>query len=411
MDNKRILVLGAGVGQVPLIKRSKSEGWYTIVVSPPGEYPGFELADECCYADISNVDSVLKIAVEKHISAIATDQTDISVPTVCYVAEFLGLPHIDCEDVRNFQLKSLMRDMCSKKSLQTIPYLVTSNVCELEDFFNSIPNREAIMKPIDSQGSRGIKKIRSIEELREAFNYSVKYSRKGEVIIENFVDGQEIEVDTVIFNGQIKGVLIGDVRNFVSSNTFSSYERIYPTQLPDDIQNRIKQINAKTICALGIRTGWLHGEYIMTKEGDVLLIEVGARGGGNWVGSDIVRMMLGIGTDEMAFKTAIGDFSFYQNIKFGVGCCACKSFMLPCGVIESINIDRDFLSQPCIITHNLDSVIVGNKTHENTDKTSRYTIVLQTQTRNELDSLLQVIPEKIRVRVKTEEGEQEAIWK
>lgn len=408
-DQKKILILGAGEGQLPLIRRAKSAGWYVIVVSPMGNYPGFDLADLSCFADISDRDEILQIAIRQSVQTIATDQTDVSVPTVQYVCEKLGLPGIKCRDIENFQLKSRMRDICTAHGIATIPYRVVDSLEAAEAFLSTIAPHAAIIKPIDSQGSRGVQRVANVEALRLDWDEAMRYSRSRRVIIERFVEGQEVEVDTVIKDGKIIDVLIGDVYNF--KDAFSGYERIYPTQYTQDIQNKIKGVNASTLQALGMQTGWTHGEYMVTNSGEVFLIEVGARGGGNYIGSDIVRLMLGVGTDEMSFRNAIGDMSFYDEVHLQNNFCAYKCFYLPKGIVESVEVEDSLSSEDYVVMHNLSSLKVGMKTLGNNDKTTRYTLVVVAENHSQLRERLDSIPNRIKVRVLTPNGIKSCIWK
>lgn len=412
MDSRqKIMILGAGEGQLPLIRRAKAAGCYVIVVSPKGDYPGFALADEYLYEDISAVEKVFLLAKDRGIDAIATDQTDVSVPTVQYVASRLCLPCIECSDIRNFQIKSRMRDLCKLEGISTIPYSVSSNREEALSFYKEL-NSDAIIKPVDSQGSRGVHLIACIDDFNEAYTDALSFSKSNTVIIEKYIKGQEVEVDSVINNGEIISILIGDVFNFGLKDTFSAFERIYPSSLSQVVQQQINSKNERTLSVLGIHTGWTHGEYIVEQgTGNIFLLEVGARGGGNFIGSDIVRMQLGVGTDEMAFRTAIGDLSFYSEIHSPNCYCAYKCFYLPKGVVDEVFLDGDYLSSPFVVTHNLQHLHPGLVTHDNADKTTRFTILLKANSRKELVELLADVPSHLRVRVLTTKGPRGIIWK
>lgn len=405
------MVLGAGVGQVPLIEYAKKAGCHVLVVSPKGDYPGFTIADKCLYVDISDKATILQMAKEYQIDAIATDQTDISVPTVLYVAETLGLPHVECKDVNNFRYKSRMREVCRLYGLPTIASCVTNNLDEAKTFFDKLSNSMAIIKPVDSQGSRGVSKVRSESELEMAFAYAMDYSHGKEVIIEQFIDGQEIEVDSIVQDGEVKAILIGDVFNFQSANAFSAYERIYPTNYDNLTQQHIRDVNHRTLAALGIRTGWTHGEYIVARDGKIYLIEVGIRGGGNYIGSDILKTMFGFGTYEMAFMTAMGDNSFYNTIALKPIYSAYKCFCLPAGIIESVNIDHEFFKQDCIIHHNLNKLYEGKQTESHLDKNSRFTVVIKASTHEKLRQYIEAVPNHVSVKVRTASGLKSEFWK
>lgn len=410
MQSSKILILGAGQGQVPLVKFAKENNWYVIVVSPEGDYPAFNYADKCVYLNILDKEAILRLAIEENVNAIATDQTDISVAVVESVACKLNLPHIKCESIENFRDKSLMRDICKQHGIKTIPYCVTENLSDAVLFWNENNNFKVIIKPVDSQGSRGIEIALTLEEIEIAFNNAYKYSFSKRVIIEQFIEGEEVEVDSVIRNGNVIATLIGDVYNFTSENPFSAYERIYPTIKSEEIKKKINLVNTQTLKALGVITGWTHGEYIVTSNGDVYLLEVGLRGGGNYIGSDIIKEMLSVGTHEMAFYTAIGNDLFYEKISLKESTCAYKCFYLPEGEILSVNIDKTFLEQDCIIRHNLENIENIKYTSKNTDKTSRFTIVVRSENQSDLKTLLDEIPSHIDIKVKTNRGIEHIIW-
>lgn len=407
--NKKILILGAGEGQIPLIHRAKDAGWHTIVVSPKGDYPGFELADEIAYCNIADIDAVVELAKTMQVQAITTDQTDIPVMAIQRVAKEMGIPAICCEDINNFRYKSRMRELCQSAGIKTIPYLVTNDIQAVKYFFEQQVG-SVIIKPVDSQGSRGVTQLKTIDELQEAYDKAMGYSKEKKVIVEQFIDGQEVEVDTVMYRDEIKTVLIGDVFNFETIQIFSAYERIYPSQLPKATQDEIRRVNAQTLKVLGLHTGWTHGEYMVANNGDVYLLEVGARGGGNYIGSDIVKTMIGVSTDEMAFRTAICDESFYSKVGLTNKCCAYKCFCLPEGTISKIDIDEAWLHSDIVLRHNLEGLHVGKVCHRTTDKTTRYTVIVVADNHQQLRKMMDDIPNHITIEVVSEEGKKGCIW-
>ena len=213
-----------------------------------------------------------------------------------------------------------------------------------------------------------------------------------------------------MYHDEIKAVLIGDVFNFESIQIFSAYERIYPSQLPTATQDEIRRVNAQTLKVLGLHTGWTHGEYMVANNGDVYLLEVGARGGGNYIGSDIVKTMIGVSTDEMAFRTAIGDESFYSEVGLTNKCCAYKCFCLPEGTISKIDIDEAWLSSNIVLRHNLEGLHVGKVCHRTTDKTTRYTVIVVADNHAQLRTIMDDIPNHICIEVVSNEGKKGCIW-
>ncbi len=106
---KNVMILGAAAGQIPFIKICKSKGYNVIAVSPNGNYPGFDIADEIVYVDTSDKETILKKAIEMQIDAIMTDQTDVAVPSVAYVSEKMNLRSIGYHKAMIFTDKYSMR--------------------------------------------------------------------------------------------------------------------------------------------------------------------------------------------------------------------------------------------------------------------------------------------------------------
>ena len=84
---KKIMVLGAGSCQIPIMLEAKSMGFEVITASIAGNYQGFKVADKYFLVDVREQDRILSIAKGLKIVAIITDQIDIPVMTAAYVAE------------------------------------------------------------------------------------------------------------------------------------------------------------------------------------------------------------------------------------------------------------------------------------------------------------------------------------
>jgi len=135
---KTIMILGAGIYQVPLILKAKELGYTTLVVSYPGNYPGFALADECLYLDTRDVEHIQKAAVEKNISGICTTGTDVAIRTLGAVAESLHLPGLSKNAAETVTDKYLMRRAFELGNVPCIPYVRVFSEPELILVFSKI---------------------------------------------------------------------------------------------------------------------------------------------------------------------------------------------------------------------------------------------------------------------------------
>ena len=165
---KKILILGAGIYQVPLIKTAKNLGVYTIVASIPGNYPGFEHADKIYYENTTDYDKILEIAKEEQVDGIVTAGTDVAVITIGKVCDELGLTGLSFEAAQIASNKSLMKTKYEEYGVRTarfrkIPFTETDLCTAVSEL--SFP---LIFKSIDSSGSRGIIRVDSVDEFEKA---------------------------------------------------------------------------------------------------------------------------------------------------------------------------------------------------------------------------------------------------
>ena len=99
---EKILIIGAGINQMPIIQAAHDLGYYVITVSCAGDYPGFKIADEYAYYDIFAVDDIIVFAKEKGVQGVLSDQSDMIAPIVAKVAEALDLPTWGYENALDF---------------------------------------------------------------------------------------------------------------------------------------------------------------------------------------------------------------------------------------------------------------------------------------------------------------------
>ena len=406
---KKLMILGAGLYQVPLIKRAKQRGIYTIAVSPQGNYPGIEIADKAYFYDVRNENSILEAARAENIDGITTDQTDVAVRTVAYVAEKMGLPGIDYECAVRFTDKYLMRERCEEVGLPTIRHKIADKVEEAEDFLESL-GTAAIIKPVDNQGSRGIFKVDNVSDLRQYFSISKAFSKSENVIIEQFIDGKEFEVDDLVLNGEVKTLMHCDIDLFDIPNIFASKTRVYPSKQPKEVVKRLLETDEKTIKALGLKRGITHSEYRMSEEGVFYLVEAACRGGGAYVSSHITPLQTGLYTADLLIDMALGEMDYIPEFEPEQCVCATLCFYLPIGeVISTAGIDevRDY---PFIYKEHLDSIKIGMMTGKFSDKTARYVMVVYASNYEQLFKNIDKIRENLRIEVMTENGTEGPIW-
>lgn len=406
---KKILILGAGNHQLHIIEQAKKMGLYTIVVSPDGDYPGLKLADKIYFEDASDGEKVLEVAKAESVDGITTDQGEMFVRSLAYATEKMGLPGIGYDTALLFTDKNAEKEKCEEIGLPTIKHSLAKNADDAKAFLNTIPG-SAIIKPTDSSGSRGVVKIENEEDLDRNFEQTKAYSKDGNVIIEQFIEGNELEVDSIVVNGCCEYLMHADLTEFNIPNVFACSTILFPSAAESKVINRLVETNKKTIEGLGLKNGLAHAEYICDKStGEIYLMEAGARGGGLYLSSHIVEMQTGLNTAEFLINYALGNVNEMPKFERELCHCGYVSFYLPVGEIIGIDGLEEALSLP-FVTKSLIRVKEGMKTEAYKDKGLRSVIFLKASTREDLLNNIETIRNTVKISVKTENGIEGPIW-
>lgn len=409
---KKIMILGAGTYQVPLIKRAKERGLYTIIVSPEGNYAGLKLniADKVYHYDVRDEEKILEIAMKEKIDGITTDQTDVAVRTVAYVAEKMNLSGIGIEIAKLFTDKSLMREKGKALGLPTIPSCRTDSLEEAKKFFSEL-SADAIIKPVDSQGSRGVYRIVSRKDLENKYPIAKNFSRNGEVIIEKYIYGEEYEVDSIVVNGVANTLMCADRELYQIDDIFASTLGLYPSVADKKIVDKLLDVNKRTIEGFGLKYGLTHSEYLRDKnDGEIYLVEAAARGGGIFISSHIAELQSGINTSDFLIDFALGNDITIDKVETNKCHCGYVTFYLPAGEVVSDEGVETIKNKDYVHTSTLDMVFIGSKTGVFTDKTARYIIIIKGSSREELLQHIDEIRNTIKIQVKTKDGLEGPVW-
>jgi carbamoyl-phosphate synthase large subunit len=407
---EKIMILGAGLLQIPLIKKAKEMGLFVILISPEKSEEGFMFADEKFYVDVRNQEQILKIAEMCKIDGIITDQTDIPVRTVAYVAENLGLHGIGYKTACLFTNKYLMREKCKELDFPVLKYKVVHNLKDAEDFYNYL-NGDAILKPVDNQGSRGVVKIDSLKKLRDEFSDTIKYSPSQSVLLEQYVEGIEFVVEGIALNYEFKNLICGDTYYFKMPDTFAATQRKFPSRRNKELVQEILMYNKKLIEGFGLKQGITHSEYIVDgKTGQIYLLETAARGGGVFISSDLISISTGICTEEFLINIALGRQKTIPEIKNTSKHCCYIAFYLPVGEVWGLQGINQVKALNYVHRHNLDTISLHHVIKPHKDKTSRKFIILSADSDAELENNISEIKEILKIEVNTENGIRYPIW-
>jgi biotin carboxylase len=271
--------------QGPAIGIAKELGFYTIALDGSSHAPCIDMADRFEQIDLKDREGIETLArsVQSKSSrlGIMTAGTDFSA-SVAWVAERLGLPGIPYEAALNASDKSRMR-ACFKKEALPSPDFFTITA---EDTFDNIPlTFPLVIKPVDNMGSRGCRRVDSVEEFRTAAREAINFSRSGRAIAESYMDGPEFSVDAIVYKSVITICGLAD-RHIFFPPYFIEMGHTMPTIIEEKKQAAILETFRLGVCALGLAgkdsIGAAKGDIKLTAQGP-MIGEIAARLSGGYM--------------------------------------------------------------------------------------------------------------------------------
>lgn len=351
--NKKIMILGASILQLPAIQKAMDMGLQVIAVDMNPNAVGFSLPGVIAEVVSTNdIPAVLNAAEKHNIDGVMTLASDMPVKTVAAVAKAFGLCGISEDTALRATNKAYMRSALKKHGV-SVPrfYKVSDSVQYVEAVKKFVGS--FIVKPVDNSGSRGIVKIdpgASEKQLLEAYEYSRASSRSGDVLVEEYMDGPEVSVETISIDGVCHVIQITD-KQTTGSPHFVETGHIQPSRLSDEIKLEIEELAKAANRAIGITNGPSHTEIIVTHNG-ARIVELGARLGGDCIATHLVPLSTGVDMVECCIKMALGEKpDICAKHRMGA---AIRYFKQHAGTITSISgIDTaekmDGVQQVCIV--------------------------------------------------------------
>lgn len=404
---KTMLIIGAGDFQLPLVQRAAKR--YEVALAAPVIGKQFQpYLTHSLLTDVRNRGEILRFAREVEVCGVTTDQTDVAVRTVAYVAQKLGLPGIGYDTSRLFTDKALMRAQLAHLEIPQLPNRTVHSLAEAEAFYARLGGR-VIIKPLDTQGSRGVQQCSNVEELRAKYPETSRWSSDGSVIIERFATGREFVVEGLALDGGFQNLICGDTHYFDLPDAFAAKERIFPTTADEALKKTVCALNERIITGFGLKQGITHSEFIM--DGDqVYLIETAARGGGVFISSDLIHLSTGLSTEDFLLDIAEGICTEPPALLPQQCVCGYMAFFIPVGTVRKVRGVAKVQALPWVHRNQLDELVPGRTVRANTDKTSRLAIIVSADSHSQLRRRMDTIQSLLQVEVETESGIQGLIW-
>lgn len=288
-EKDKLVIIGATDFQNQLIMKAKEKGYETHVFAWECGDIGEKTADYFYPISIVEKEEILKKCQEIQPCGIVSIASDLANITVNYVAEKMGLC---CNGITATEMstnKRIMRQIFEENQLPSPKSKMIRTVEECRDIDMDLP---LIVKPTDRSGSRGIYKIDDYSQMGAAVELALKESFEKKVMIEEFAEGDEYSIEYISYEGRHHFLNITKKYTTGAPN-FIETAHMEPSDLSEDMVENVKRIIEKSLDALQIQYGASHSEVKIDENGNIKIIEIGSRMGGDCIGSDLVYLSTG----------------------------------------------------------------------------------------------------------------------
>lgn len=305
-EGRALLIIGAGLLQVPAIKTASELGLTTVVTDYNEHAPGMKIADYPIVVSTRDIDGTVRVMKEftgkRKIDGVITVGTDASM-TVAAVANALHLPGIKFENAEAASNKIKMRERLKQFDVPIPQFYKCWSIEELRSAALEL-GYPLVIKPADNMGARGVMKIENEMMLEKAYHNAKNASPSGELIVEEYMSGPELSIDALVYKGEIFITGVAD-RMIEREPYFIEIGHVMPSALDQALLDDAVAVFKKGINALGINIGAAKGDIKVTKSG-AKVGEIAARLSGGFMSAYTYPYASGVNLIRNAIDIALG---------------------------------------------------------------------------------------------------------
>jgi len=302
---RTVLFVGAGRHQRRAILQAKELGLRVAAVDRNPDAPGLKEADIARVVDFADAAAVLKATARLKLDGVMTVSADRAVPVVAAVAEARGLPGIGVETAHLMTNKIAMRARLADAGVPQPRFAALRTISETRRAADEV-GFPSVLKPVDSGGQRGIFRVESLDDIHAHLHEALVASPTGEAILEEFVEGTEMNGIVLARNGEVLPLTLSDRLRPPGIGFGVGWIHVYPATAYGERLAESERVAVHTVHALGLRTGIAFPQLIAAPDGRVIVVECAARIPGGQM-ADLVRFASGVDLVEVQIRMALGD--------------------------------------------------------------------------------------------------------
>ncbi len=273
----KALVLAGGYPQIALLNELRRRGIVTVLADYYPEPVAKPYADLFYQVSTLDIAAITDVAKKEQVDFLITACTDQALLTVAQVSETLGLPcYIDHKTALNVTNKSYMKEVFEANDISTAKHVI---LAEFDAAAIAGLRYPVIVKPVDCNSSKGVKKAYNEEELRPAFDEAVQLSRTKTAIVEEYIVGEEVTVDVQVENGKAHVLSMAYSDKIADDDKFVIFRTRFPVAETEAVREQIRKTAQQIADAFGLYNSLMLVQLISDGE-RVYVLEFSARTGG-----------------------------------------------------------------------------------------------------------------------------------
>lgn len=306
---KKLVILGASYIQRPLIQRAKELGYQTHVFAWEQGAVAKSIADFFYAISIRDREQLFKECLKIHPHGIVSIGSDLAMPSVNYIADKLALVGntLECSELTTN--KYAMRRRLHEAGLPCPHFKLIKEISKFRYDFRY----PVIVKPTDRSGSRGVCKVSNEKELATGLRRALDESFKKEVILEEYIEGREISIEMLSWEGNHEFLSLTD-KLTTGSPYFVETEHHQPAHISEEMKTRVISLTRKALDSLMVKYGASHTEIIITKDDEIYFVEIGARMGGDHIGAKLIELSTGNDFMKNVIDVAVGNVPIVKKL-------------------------------------------------------------------------------------------------
>ena len=270
--NKKILLLGGGHAEIPLIQAAHELGWYVITTGNAREGLGHPYADKNVFADFSDKDAMLELAKSEGVQAVCSGCNDFALLSTVYVCEKLGLPgHDSYATSLKIHHKDKYRALATRLGIPTPRALVVRSAADFETAIAQL-TFPIIVKPVDLTGGKGIHRAANADEACEAYKDACSRTRQDHIVVEEFVQGSNHGFSAILVKGKVAFAFSDNEQYYINKYMVSGANS--PSTSSDKTLAMLREYSERIAQELHLVDGILHIQYIERADGTPIIIEI-----------------------------------------------------------------------------------------------------------------------------------------